>query len=38
MEKWETPTKNLLERWKSLWEHDRVRANALLQKAKFNAL
>jgi hypothetical protein len=38
MEKWETPAKDLVEQWKSLWEHDRVRVNALLQKAKFNAL
>jgi len=38
IEKWDRATKNVLERWNTLWQHDRTRVNSLLQKANLKPL
>jgi len=38
IEKWDSATKNILERWDALWQHDRTRVNSLLQKANLKPL
>jgi hypothetical protein len=38
IEKWDSATKNLRERWDVLWQHDRTRINSLLQKANLKPL
>jgi len=38
IEKWDSATKNVLERWNALWQHDRTQVNSLLQKANLKAL
>jgi photosystem II stability/assembly factor-like uncharacterized protein len=38
MEKWDSATKNVLERWSALWQHDRTHVNSLLQNANLKAL
>jgi photosystem II stability/assembly factor-like uncharacterized protein len=38
IEKWDSATKNILERWDALWQHDRTRVNSLLQKANIKPL
>jgi len=38
IEKWDSATKSLLERWNVLWQHDRTRVNVLLQKANLKPL
>jgi hypothetical protein len=38
LEKWDSATKNLLERWVTLWQQDKTRVNSLLQKANLKPL
>jgi hypothetical protein len=38
IEKWDSATKNVLERWDAFWQQDRTRANSLLQKANLKPL
>jgi hypothetical protein len=38
IEKWDSATKSILERWDALWQHDRTRANSLLQKTNLKPL
>jgi hypothetical protein len=38
IEKWDSATKNVLQRWDAFWQQDRVRVNALLQKANLKPL
>jgi photosystem II stability/assembly factor-like uncharacterized protein len=38
IEKWDSATRNLLERWDVLWQQERTRANSLLQKANLKPL
>jgi photosystem II stability/assembly factor-like uncharacterized protein len=38
IEKWDSATKNILERWDALWQHDRTRVNSLLQKANLKPI
>jgi hypothetical protein len=38
IEKWDSATKSMLERWDALWQHDRMRVNSLLQKANLKPL
>jgi hypothetical protein len=38
IEKWDSATKSILERWGALWQHDRTRVNSLLQKANLKPL
>ena len=38
IEKWDSATKNVLERWNALWQHDRTQVNSLLQEANLKAL
>jgi hypothetical protein len=38
IEKWDSATKNVLERWNALWRHDRTQVNSLLQNANLKAL
>jgi photosystem II stability/assembly factor-like uncharacterized protein len=38
IEKWDSATKSILERWDALWQHDRTRVNSLLQKANLKPL
>ncbi|HEX3544898.1 MAG TPA: hypothetical protein VHT31_10265 [Candidatus Acidoferrum sp.] len=38
IEKWDSATKNLLERWDTLWQQDKTRVNSLLQKANLKPL
>jgi hypothetical protein len=38
IEKWDSATKNVLERWNALWQHDRTQVNSLLQKGNLKAL
>jgi hypothetical protein len=38
IEKWDSATKNILERWNALWQHDRARVNSLLQKTNLKPL
>jgi hypothetical protein len=38
IEKWDSATKNVLERWDDFWQHDRTRVNSLLQKANLKPL
>jgi hypothetical protein len=38
IEKWDSATKNILERWETIWQHDRTQVNALLQRANLKPL
>jgi photosystem II stability/assembly factor-like uncharacterized protein len=38
IEKWDSATKNVLERWDAFWQQDRTRVNSLLQKANLKPL
>jgi photosystem II stability/assembly factor-like uncharacterized protein len=38
IDKWDSATKNILERWHAFWQHDRTRVNSLLQKANLKPL
>jgi len=38
IEKWDSATKNVLERWDTFWQRDRTRINSLLQKANLKPL
>jgi photosystem II stability/assembly factor-like uncharacterized protein len=38
IEKWDSATKSILERWDTFWQHDRTRVNSLLQKANLKPL
>jgi photosystem II stability/assembly factor-like uncharacterized protein len=38
IEKWDSTTKNLLQRWDALWQHDRTRVNSVLQTANLKPL
>jgi hypothetical protein len=38
LEKWDSATKNILERWEALWQHDKTQLNSLLQKANLKPL
>jgi hypothetical protein len=38
IEKWDSATKNVLERWDTFWQRDRTRVNSLLQKANLKPL
>jgi len=38
IEKWDSATKNVLERWDAFWQHDGTRVNSLLQKANLKPL
>lgn len=38
MEKWDSATRNILQRWDAFWQQDRTRVNFLLQKANLKPL
>jgi hypothetical protein len=38
IEKWDSVTKNTLERWDTFWQQDKTRVNSLLQKANLKPL
>jgi photosystem II stability/assembly factor-like uncharacterized protein len=38
IEKWDSATKNVLQRWDTLWQQDKMRVNSLLQKANLKPL
>jgi photosystem II stability/assembly factor-like uncharacterized protein len=38
VDKWDSATKDLLERWKTLWNQDRQRVNSMLQKSNLKPL
>jgi hypothetical protein len=38
IEKWDSATKNVLERWDTFWQRDRTRVSSLLQKANLKPL
>jgi hypothetical protein len=38
IEKWDSATKNVLELWNALWQHDRTQVNSLLRSADLKAL
>jgi photosystem II stability/assembly factor-like uncharacterized protein len=38
IEKWDSATKNLLQRWDEVWQRDKTRINLLLQKANLKPL
>jgi hypothetical protein len=38
IEKWDSATKNVLQRWDAFCQQDRVRVNSLLQKANLKPL
>jgi photosystem II stability/assembly factor-like uncharacterized protein len=38
IEKWNSATKNLLQRWEAFWQQDRTRVNSMLQKANLKPL